>query len=596
MLKFLKIKYFEAMKATEDLGSLRTSNEKEHANRVVELYDRLIHLEEFMQNSAKVIYKQNDLINALKWESGIKRIPYIINGQINKSKVTTYISLSLGELASNKTLINIGEAKSEDGIISVGRPEVLGSSTLQMRHSTPYSFSKVIIANIVQNDEEIRLKCRLLVDSLCQLMVHKKGYIIDHIEYITKCSDITLPSDSVITLVTKKDNIGKMYHLIGAKYKNLFHDRLGEFTNDYNKKLIKYIKYQLKNLDQLLIDDNTMVISFEYLARQLVTIFNIRPYASFPKEGHSYDHEVRLFKSEQDASNIGCKNYRLVNCDFLWNLINKPGYALAYLNKKIRLVNNEGDITKKVKNGLGRLSELARINQEIKESDNDLDSKQKLELRQKFLIDDYNSNPEKYKVNIFVSGVDLKWLDLLNSNLTVDTIVHHTVKLLYKVFDWHHLDNAILEKKPDGLIQAYPSSNATELANYNLIAGVKYRNNQVETAKKSNKYNSYVTFRSDVENDLAQKYHIIKEMMEFHCRVALMAYPDLTYIMHDVLKDFINCVELDNGIQLNNDLKQNLIQTLAPDDTVMHEDASEASSIVAAMGEDTEQILVAEMW
>lgn len=241
----------------------------------------------------------------------------------------------------------------------------------------------------------------------------------------------------------------------------------------YKEKSKKLIGTALTVLDHSITDSNTKAIAVEQLTRIIFTLFNQRKNAAFPEEGNTFNSEIRLYSSLEDALNPEDEAHSLLTHN---NLVQKV-QAKQNLSKKIRIVDNEGSVVKHSFKALESLNDLMKM-QELNVSK----------------LSEYNA---KYKAN----KLSFKLQKCHTAKLTKDNFKtncsHHVAKYLYAMFDFKPLEPEVLIpcNKKDSQLKAYKSAGGKNLTDFCIIDGKQYRAEQVTIAQKSKKYNKQVEFR-----------------------------------------------------------------------------------------------------
>ncbi len=408
----------------------------------------------------------------------------------------------------------------------VGRPKVLGSSTKQMRHVTPYSFIAAAIKTKIDISEVYdgyKSYVTNLVKATKPLLKNKKGICLTNDQYSKLSSNITLQDEESERF--KLSTTSNEYHLI---YNNALIEQFkkcGNFSEaqkdkaeaDFSTKFEKYVTYGIKYLTEGILDSqdiNTMTIVCEGIARIILTLFNQEKYAAFPEEGNSLKEEIRVYDTPEDAKQatklkLEQQKYEVIS----HNEITQEN-ILQY-DSRIRIVDNEGLIVRKVVEVLKIINslmhhKLSEVSDETKKED---------EKYQK----DYN---EKY--NFKVNDQNLKCKDEYNKDIDieknlVDIFQYHVAKHLYSVFDFKPLEKKVLAPKQHGdtdIIKVYTSAGGQRQAEYSVQDGIQYRTLEVNGARG---YNDDAVFRSEINNEKT----ILKDKVVNHVIISLLPFDAL---------------------------------------------------------------------
>jgi len=198
-------------------------------------------------------------------------------------------------------------------ITIVGRPKMLGSSTKQMRHVTPYAFIEAVIKEEAAITEESRGYLSYIdhiAEAAKAILISKKGICLTADQYSALVSNVILETEESETF--KFSTTSSEYYLIYndtfieqfKKCKDFSEDEKKKAEEDFNTKFNKYITYGIEYLTRNILDSkdvNTVTIVYEGIARIILTLFNQDKYAAFPEEGNSMLEEIRVYNSKNEA-------------------------------------------------------------------------------------------------------------------------------------------------------------------------------------------------------------------------------------------------------------------------------------------------------
>lgn len=409
----------------------------------------------------------------------------------------------------------------------VGRPKVLGSSTKQMRHVTPYSFIEhAITAMIMQLKDDARDKTYInnIMEAIKPLLKNKKGICLTANQYSKVSSDIVLLDEEYERL--KLSTTSNEYHLI---YNDVLIERFKNFDDfsqeekdkaekDFSTKFEKYITYGIKYLTEEILDlkdVNTVTIVCEGIARIILTLFNQEKYAAFPEEGNSLKEEIRVYQSRNDAENPQNKEYDIYSHAEITAKLNDQTWRSQH-DQCIRIVDNEGSIVKKTAKVLKIIDLLVThklTSVSHKTEKEDLEHQKEYNEKYNFKVNEQNLKcQDKYNEDIDI-----------NSNL-MDVFQYHIAKHLYSVFDFKPLEQNVLvpKQKEDDIITVYPSAHGIKTAEYAVHSGEEYRASQYNSRKG---YNDDAIFRVDMSND--DTINVLKDKVVNHVIISLLPFKEL---------------------------------------------------------------------
>lgn len=494
------------------------------------------------------------------------------SSQVGKKTITKFLQHIVGAYMSSKSLIdiNLNLENTKFSISIVGRPEVTGSSTKQMRHVSPFSFSTSIISTVI---EQAGINAATLFEylkvSLMSFIRYDHGVCIEE-EYYTKlCDELGHKPDVYILQTTSKK-----YYLLDEKNSVLYLDRIDyNPSSQYKQKKEKFVKHALDLLQTKLSnndDDNTFIIASEAIARLIMTLYNTKPYAAFPDEGNSISEEIRVYDSIGDAKNPQ-KAKKPPTVFTQKQFCEIPTEKLKEYDKRIRLVDNEGYVIRTVLEALKLLDDIAR--------------KKDLNL-------DYQEQLGQYNKKIKALSI-FPLIDINNESLG-----QHVAENLYRAFDFKPLEQNVFvsnlpKNKEEELehIFVYPSATGKKLSLYAIRNGVEYRKEQVNNAKG---YNKDVTFRTDKD---VNESTILVELIKSHIKLATLAFTGFfdTSIGWSLVHQFIGL--LGNDYNFNNENKQKLIKdcfSIFSEEDM--ESASHESTVEEAKMSGEEGIIAMEMY
>ncbi|KIJ88784.1 hypothetical protein [Rickettsia asembonensis] len=410
----------------------------------------------------------------------------------------------------------------------VGRPKVLGSSTKQMRHVTPYSFIEHAITEMimqVKSDARNKTYINDIMEAIKPLLKNKQGICLTADQYSKVVSNITPQNEESERF--KLSTTSNEYYLIYnekfieqfEKCKDFSQDEKDKAKGDFSTKFEKYITYGIKYLIEEILDlkdVNTVTIVCEGIARIILTLFNQEKYAAFPEEGNSVKDEIRVYQSSSDAEKPQNKEYEVYSHAEITKKLNDQTWISQY-DQCIRIVDNEGATVKKVAKVLKIISllvkrELTSISHKTEKED---------EKYQK----EYN---EKY--NFKVNEQNLKCQDKYNEEIDIksnlmDMFQYHIAKHLYSVFDFKPLEQKVLVPKQqvgNEIITVYPSASGKKTAEYSVQDGKQYRELQYNSRKG---YNDDAIFRMEMSNE--DTINALKNKVVNHIIISLLPFREL---------------------------------------------------------------------
>lgn len=410
----------------------------------------------------------------------------------------------------------------------VGRPKVLGSSTKQMRHVTPYAFIEhAITATIMQLKDDARDKTYInnIMEAIKPLLKNKKGICLTANQYSKVSSDIVLLDEEYERF--KLSTTSNEYHLI---YNDVLIERFKIFDDfsqaekdkaekDFSTKFEKYITYGMKYLTEEILDlkdVNTVTIVCEGIARIILTLFNQEKYAALPEEGNSLKEEIRVYQSRNDAEKPQNKEYDIYSHAEITAKLNDQTWRSQH-DQCIRIVDNEGSIVKKTAKVLKIIDLLVThklTSVSHKTEKEDLEHQKEYNEKYNFKVNEQNLKcQDKYNEDIDI-----------NNNL-MDVFQYHIAKHLYSVFDFKPLEKNVLvptQKEDDRTIKVYPSAVGIKTAEYAVQSGEEYRASQYNSRKG---YNDDAIFRVEMSND--DTINVLKDKVVNHVIISLLPFKEL---------------------------------------------------------------------
>jgi hypothetical protein len=416
----------------------------------------------------------------------------------------------------------------DNSITIVGRPKVLGSSTKQMRHVTPYSFMEAaikekIVTTIKESDYVKYINN--IAEAIKPLLKNKKGICLTDDQYSKLSSNIALQDEESERF--KLSTTSNEYHLIYndaliEQFKNCNDFSPAEkdkAQEDFSTKFEKYVTYGIKYLTEEILDPkdvDTITIVCERIAKIILILFNQEKYAAFPEEGNSLKEEIRVYQSSNDAEKPQNKKYDVYSHSEITEKMNDVGWRLQH-NACIRIVDNEGPMVQRVAKVLKMLSSL--VYHKV------LGVSHKTEKKDLEYQKEYNK-----KYNFKVNDQNLKCQDKYNEDINIDSNLmkvfqYHVAKHLYSIFDFKPLEQNVLVPTQQGdneTITVYPSATGKTTAKYSVHEGKQYRELQHNSRKG---YNDDVIFRSEMRDEKTKE--ILKDKVVNHVIISLLPFKGL---------------------------------------------------------------------
>ncbi|MFU7502958.1 MAG: hypothetical protein ACE1S7_06115 [Candidatus Tisiphia sp.] len=425
--------------------------------------------------------------------------------------------------------IIINEDINDNQILIVGRPKLLGSSTKQMRHVTPYTFiEKAIKERITTTDKPKGYKSYIndILETVKPIIKSKDGICLTTEQYLKLVANSTLQIEEQETF--KFSTTSREYYLIYDENiitqfincNDFSQNEKDKAKTDFSSKFSKYTTYGIRYLIEEILDPkdiNTITMTCEGIARIILTLFNQDKYAAFPEEGNSLLEEIRVYKNKdvaKKAVTLKLEQQKYIiktHAEITKGLF--PEIKKKY-DECIRIVNNEGAIVKRAAKALDIINSLVSSKQDTDDLTEETRKQQ----------DQYNT---KYDFSIKIGSVNLP-NSKYNTKIDFDNNLHdifqfHVAKHLYSVFDFKPLETKVLASRQKGetynTIAVYPSASGTITAQYSIQEGKMYRELQYNARKG---YNDNAIFRSNMDNntikDILQKKvinHIIISLIPF---------------------------------------------------------------------------------
>ena len=430
-----------------------------------------------------------------------------------KKDIRHFLEAVFGETISNKILVDLSE-----DVNTIGRPSVLGSSTKQMRHVTPFCFLEQLISTQVLKTKDPKTILNLLVKSAHSIF-HYEGICLDVGDFRTINFS---PKFHIVKLATElppsspsKPTIESTCFLIDKPQEVLLTPTKAKLfsspskSSTYKSTHSLFIDHSLEKLQGSipLHDTNTLTIASELVTRYIFTHYNKQPNTCFPEEGNTTGYEIRLYNTKQTAKTPVGKKYTIVTAEELQGIIVERG--IDYVDSRIRIVNNEGAQIKKIVAGIDLLNKIAT---EAFISDSEEED-----------VESYNKN---YKFQLKLpNNPNADFLEPLNQSLVpgIEAIVNQVVKLLYLAFDYKPLENKVLvyaeEYQENKVITVYPTATGTKTKYYKIEEGSEFREREIKLAKG---YNKKVEFRQEEVN-----YKTLAELAISHVYLSIMSFSGL---------------------------------------------------------------------
>jgi hypothetical protein len=405
--------------------------------------------------------------------------------QLGKDKIYDYMQKIAAVTLSGKVMSNIFVSDDEKIIKSLGRAEVEGSSTKQMRHTIPYLFMKKYLGHVIDTSSSFTDVLNKLSKSLSWLIQSLDGYGFYSSDL--NVSPMKYKKALIEKIATKKMVLPKGECLLvdGNKHTNTIFgpefspSKPTKARKDYSELNKKFVEKAIQVLNESIpeFDKNTKNICAEALSEMLLTLYNKGKGCAFPEEGNTAPYEIRLYENKKQAK-AAQDDYTVISVKELQEL------DLEKLDSCIRLVNNEGDRVKKA------IATLEYLDQMI--------AKFNLGKKISKQIKEYNSG-YNIKINLGKGkNVTSYNADLSKKNIE-ELSPYHIAKVLYGVFDFKPLEQSVLAptkeaKEDDPRLNLYSSATGKVKVPYSITDGKAYRANMISKAKG---YNQKVKFRGE---------------------------------------------------------------------------------------------------
>jgi len=436
--------------------------------------------------------------------------------QIKRSKIYNFLATVLKTDVSSNVLVDVELGKADDHqLIILGRPPVLGSSTKQMRHVTPYSFVEHVIKSRINNADSKTVMLKDLAEPIKLFTYSQKGICLLESQYQKFKDSIKSTTDDFFYI--KMATARNIYYFIDQaeiplewKTTTILNSIDKENAkSSYVPKLQKFVNYAINHLQEAIQDENTIGIACEALARFILTLFNQKLYTAFPEEGNTLPYEIRLYKSEQDAKAPKGKEWvALTHAEIETKSRNATEYM--QLSKKLRIVNNEGSTVTKTIKSLGAIEEIIEQYNALLSTD--------------AAIKEYNTKYNSILKILSIPVFPKTEYDKYNKTLTKSNITslchYHIAKHLYFVFDFKSLEEKVFvptKSSDTGVkITIYPSADGDRTATYCIKDGATYRKDQINSASG---YNKQVIFRSEMLDK-----SLLREKVLDHVYMSIMSF------------------------------------------------------------------------
>ncbi|UCM92649.1 hypothetical protein [Candidatus Tisiphia endosymbiont of Melanophora roralis] len=451
--------------------------------------------------------------------------------------------------------IIINEDINDNQILIVGRPKLLGSSTKQMRHVTPYAFiEKAIKEMVVAKKEQSDYMAYMenILEAIKPIISTKDGICLTTEQHSKLVANSTLQIEE--QEIFKLSTTSREYYLIYddalitqfINCNDFSQNEKDKAKTDFSSKFSKYITYGIRYLTEVILDANdlnTITMTCEGIARIILTLFNQDKYAAFPDEGNSLLEEIRVYKNKDDAKKAA--TLKLEQQEYtIKSHTEITKYPVLQYDERIRIVNNEGSIVKRAAKALDIINSLISGKLNIHHITEEMHKYQ----------DQYNT---KYNFNVKIGGVN-PTNSQYNTKIDFDNNLHnifqfYVAKHLYSVFDFKPLETKVLAPRQKGeahnTIAVYPSASGTTTAKYSIQEGKLYRELQYNSRKG---YNDNAIFRSNMDNntikDILQKKvttHIIISLIPFKGLKTGCTINDSQEGMKEIFNAFLKLVQND---------------------------------------------------
>ncbi|MDP5083349.1 MAG: hypothetical protein NWP61_03810 [Rickettsiaceae bacterium] len=374
--------------------------------------------------------------------------------------------------------------KNEHGKLTVvGRPQVEGSATKQMRHIIPYSFVKMLIQSQITDSTCPQEVFTLLSKTILLFANSQNGYAVSSKNLEAESyNDIAELRDISNRSMSSDDGTIFLASPTKADALKWTPKKLAKAKVDFSIFNTKFIKEALDKFGQALkhSDDNTFNIAAEALARFIFIIFNKNVHSAFAKEGNTANYELRLYPSNDSALKAG-NDYKVVKAREL------KAMAPMAINECLRIVECEGSKVKETPKALKSIDNIilnynmfAEINVE--------------------LLDLYNRK-YNYQLNLANYDTDISKYNQALTKLNYTTLVpYHLAKLLYVVFDLKALEKiVVVPDRKEGKLTFFTSASGNLTSQYKLDDGDEIRADEREGARG---YSHKEVFRNH-ETDLS---------------------------------------------------------------------------------------------
>lgn len=395
------------------------------------------------------------------------------------SKVSIYESLAqiLGSNPSRHTLVSLytGDESEVKDVIIVGRPEVYGSSSRQMRHVIPFSFVEAIIEGSTTSGLSYQLEAKLdvLSKNINMFLPKKSGIRINNQEF--KLLEEWLETSIISHEIFTKNSSNKSYLISTDALPDEWMQKINWSAKEvevmeekYSKSIQKLITYSIQRLRESISDNdiNANTIMCEALSESILTLYNKMENVSFAAEGNTLPYEIRLYSSPEEAQKLTkTNNYNIVSSDHIEKLVVDG----ENLNSRIRICNNEGVKTKHVLEALKLLNNIIGNKVIDEPQDSNIIEQYNKKSKLKLLELKIDSTDKTMNLNEYTADLDINPSDA--------TCASHIARYMYLVFDLKPLENSVFvpkENSPDS-IDTYENASTAKITKFSIMNGEEYR-------------------------------------------------------------------------------------------------------------------------
>ena len=280
--------------------------------------------------------------------------------------LTSFINLKLDP----KVLVDIIISNDPDfnQVIILGRPEVGGSHTKQMRHTLPYSFTaNAIKFGIASSYDKFALVN--LIQIMRILILTKVGIYLSDTEYSTFFNSEEIGKNILIEqhlhFISEDGSIN--YHLILDYpivniFKHMYKNNpsfVKQAEDNFKLMFAEYFDLYFAAFTEIIYkenDINVLTIACQCISRLILTFYNQDMFSSFPVEGHTVIEKIAIYNEIEDARNK-TKNFT-VKFHRQFAKYVKENNNLSEFKGKIRLTNHEGNTIQDCAKLLNTLNKL----------------------------------------------------------------------------------------------------------------------------------------------------------------------------------------------------------------------------------------------